>query len=59
MGESRIAANRWHVLSETDWVTWDKYLSEGIPEKSREQKLGVAGGYRDKRKERTEVVLGE
>lgn len=59
MGKSRIAVNRWHVLSETGWVTWDKYLSEGIPEKSREQKLEVPGGYRDKRKERTEVVLGE
>lgn len=30
-GERRIAANRWHVLSETGWVTWDKYFSEGIP----------------------------
>lgn len=26
-----LCADRWHVLSETSWLTEDKYLTEGIP----------------------------
>lgn len=43
-GESRIAENRWHVLIETGWVTWDKYLSEGIPDRKQGAETGSSRG---------------
>lgn len=44
-----LCANRWHVLSETSWVTKDKYLTEGIPgRKQRAETCDFRGVQRHK-----------